>query len=385
MTTTPGPADLVLGIDASNISGGGGLTHLAQLLRSAEPSKHGFSRVVVWAPDPTLSALPDRSWLLKVQPAALAGGLLRRTLWQSARLAGAAREAGCDVLLVPGGSYVGGFSPAVVMNQNLLPFSPEEVRRYGISLTRLRLAALRWVQTWTLRTCGGAIFLTRHARDVVLAGVGPLRGFEPAVVPHGIDEVFLTQERTPARPGPGPLRLLYVSIVDCYKHQWHVARAVAQVRQETGLALHLDFVGPAYGPALRRLNRTLDEVDPERSWVRYGGPLPRADLPARYASADIGIFASSCENLPIILLEMMASGLPTACADRGPMREVLGHAGLYFDPEDVPAMAGAIRQLATDPGLRAQLSAAGRRAVEPYAWPRCAAETLTYLATVARR
>ena len=34
-----------LGIDASNIRDGGGMTHLVQLLRAAEPSTCGFERV----------------------------------------------------------------------------------------------------------------------------------------------------------------------------------------------------------------------------------------------------------------------------------------------------------------------------------------------------
>ena len=35
--------------------------------------------------------------------------------------------------------------------------------------------------------------------------------------------------------------------------------------------------------------------------------------------------------MPNTLVEAMASGLPIACSDRGPMPEVLGDGGVLFD------------------------------------------------------
>ena len=39
---------LTIGIDATNIRGGGGLTHLVELLRTARPEVHGVDSIVVW-------------------------------------------------------------------------------------------------------------------------------------------------------------------------------------------------------------------------------------------------------------------------------------------------------------------------------------------------
>ena len=44
-----------LGIDASNICDGGGLTHLVELLHAAKPATHGFEKIYVWAPSATLA------------------------------------------------------------------------------------------------------------------------------------------------------------------------------------------------------------------------------------------------------------------------------------------------------------------------------------------
>ena len=53
---------MILGIDASNIRGGGGITHLVELLKAAHPAQHGFGKVVVWSGQETLSKIEERPW-----------------------------------------------------------------------------------------------------------------------------------------------------------------------------------------------------------------------------------------------------------------------------------------------------------------------------------
>jgi glycosyltransferase involved in cell wall biosynthesis len=118
--------------------------------------------------------------------------------------------------------------------------------------------------------------------------------------------------------------------------------------------------------------------------VRYLGRIPHSELHARYAGADLCLFASTCENMPNILLEGMASGLPIACSDRGPMPEVLGDAGVYFDPEKPDEIARALRELIESPELRTKLAQSSFERVRRYSWRRCADETFKFLAEVAR-
>ena len=55
-----------IGIDASNLRAGGGVTHLVELLRAADPPAHGFEQAIVWGGAATLSKIEDRDWLCKV-------------------------------------------------------------------------------------------------------------------------------------------------------------------------------------------------------------------------------------------------------------------------------------------------------------------------------
>jgi glycosyltransferase involved in cell wall biosynthesis len=374
-----------LGIDASNLRDGGGITHLAEVLRAARPQVHGFSQIIVWGGRQTLARIEERPWLVKSPQPLLERRLPYRVFWQRFRLAALARAAGCEILFAPGGSIGGDFHPVITMSRNLIPFEWRELQRYGFSWLALRALLLRMTQARAFLQADGVIFLTRYAQDVVTAAVRVARD-KTTIIPHGIGERFARrpreQEAIERYSAERPFRVIYVSIVDMYKHQWHAVEAVGRLRA-AGLPVALELIGPAYPPALARLRKALARVDPPGEFVHYAGPVPYGELPDRYAAADLCLFASSCENMPNILLEGMASGLPIACSNRGPMPELLGDAGVYFNPEDAADIARALHELIAAPRLRAALAAASAQRVRSYSWDRCADDTLRYLATAA--
>jgi glycosyltransferase involved in cell wall biosynthesis len=371
-----------VGIDASNLRGGGGLTHLAAILNAADPDLDRFEDVVVWGGAKTLSALPsDRPWLHLMQEPMLDGGLLRRLLWRQTRLSRSARHAGVDVLFVPGGSYRGTFRPFVAMCRNLLPFEPSERRRYGFSATHLRLAMLQRVQGKTFVEADGTIFLTEYAKKSVLAKIGPLNA-KVAMIPHGVREELRLAPRAQLPVGAytteRPFRFLYVSVIDVYKSQPEVVEAVAEMRRR-GYPVSIDFVGPAYPPALQRLRKTVQRLDPAGEFVRYRGSAAGNDLVSAYHGADGFVFASTCENMPNILLESMAAGLPIACSNRGPMPEIVGDGAVFFDPEDPNSIAEALMALMDDQSLRARSAARAYERAAAFSWRACTRATFAFL------
>lgn len=378
----PGAAGaLVLGIDASNIRAGGGLTHLACLLAQADPAESGIGRVIVWGGRHTLDALPGREWLERAHEPALDGSLPARVFWQSARLPRRLAERRCDALLSPGGiAPRGAPCPTFVISQNLLPFEPREIARYGPALhKKLRLHLVRHAQVRSMAHATGIVFLTEYARDTVLAA---LPGSPPhvAVIPHGVEDRFFREPR-PAAASGARFRVLYVSGINFYKHQVEVCRAARLLRDE-GIPVEVDFVGPAYySGAMTALRREVARLDPGGEFLRLRGEIPFSEVDAAYREADAFVFASSCENLPNILIEAMASGLPVASSDRGPMPEVLGSAGLYFDPEDPASIAAALRRLHADGALRERLAREGLARARGFSWGRCARDTLSFIAS----
>ena len=127
------------------------------------------------------------------------------------------------------------------------------------------------------------------------------------------------------------------------------------------------------------LNDKIKSVDINQNWVRYHGAIAFDELHHRYAEADLGVFASSCENLPNILLETMASGLPIACSNRGPMPEILGDCGVYFNPEAPTDITKALLKLIKSAPLRTDLAHESYSQAQKYSWRRCADETFMFI------
>jgi glycosyltransferase involved in cell wall biosynthesis len=376
-----------LAIDASNISSGGGLTHLVQLLSAAKPSESNINAIHVWASSETARKLPKLDWLIVHTPYWCDAGLAQRIWHQQFFLPGLVKKANCDALLSPGGILpMWSPVPTITISQNMLPFELDRAALFGRwSWIYAKMRILRVIQGSSFRRAQGVIFLSRYARDSVLSILGRLSA-KTALIAHGIERRFVMRPR----PQKGaldsarePFYLLYVSVQIPYKHHLEVMQAVAQLRQE-GLPVVLHMVGAntgVYGDAVRRLRLILD---PAQSFLRDLGHVNFERLHELYRMADVFVFASSCENLPNILIEAMAAGLPIACADRGPMPEILADSGQYFDPQSSQSIARSLDILARDPALRRELAERACDRASAYSWDRCARETLDFVSDIAR-
>ena len=140
---------MILGIDASNIRAGGGVTHLQNILEYAEPEINNISQVMVWGGYNTLDLLPKKSWLDLREISALNKPLYRRLLWQQTELAKLAQK-DSDLLFVPGGLYMGSFRPYVTMFQIMQIFETKERNRER-NKEWLRLKLLQLVQSQTFQ------------------------------------------------------------------------------------------------------------------------------------------------------------------------------------------------------------------------------------------
>lgn len=370
--------ELAIAIDASRNRSGGAKAHLLGILRDGDPRQYGVSVVHVWSYDALLQELPDAPWLVKHSPKHLKKSLLHQLWWQYWVLPREISEAGCNVLLSTDAGTVCRFTPSVVMSRDMLSFEGKEIQRYPlISFARLRLFLLKHMQVRSLRKATGALFLTHYASEVIQRFTGQLNCIR--VIPHGIGENFRQQIMFNRRNRLDKnIQCLYVSNTDMYKHQWHVVHAIANLRK-AGHPLRLNLVGGGSGPARVLLNKVIEQEDPEGSFVKIFESVPHDQIPTYLAEADLFIFASSCENMPNTLVEAMASGLPIACSNRGPMPEILQNAGTYFDPEAPDSIARAIEKLIVDDSFKDSVAQKAKILSDQYSWSKCAKETICYL------
>jgi glycosyltransferase involved in cell wall biosynthesis len=373
---------LKLAIDASNISSGGGLTHLVQMLNAVDPVASRIHSVDIWTSKSVAEKLPVRDWMITHSPFWCNSGLTLRAIGQQLLLPLSIKKIGCQILFSPGGTIPSWSStPVVTMSQNMLPFSPDQVMLFGRwSVMRFKMNILTRLQGRAFRKSQGIVFLTEYAQNTINSLL-EIAHVTSTVISHGVEERFYNHLKIQGEfnvSGRPVLRLLYVSIQMPYKHHIEVIDAVVELRRR-GILVELQMAGGGFGFYGQKVKDHCVAVDPDENYIHNLGHVSFEELHILYAKADIFIFASSCENLPNILIEAMASGLPIACSDKGPMPEVLGDAGLYFNPESVDSIAGAIEALVKNPELRKTIASKALDKAQIYSWENCARETMSFL------
>jgi glycosyltransferase involved in cell wall biosynthesis len=140
------------------------------------------------------------------------------------------------------------------------------------------------------------------------------------------------------------------------------------------------------GPARGELERLCEELDLGAA-VRFTGRLENEQMADLYRDADLLLNPSLADNMPISLLEAMASGVPIVTTNVGGIPFVVGHeqTALLVPPRDPDAMAGAALRLIGDRALAARLRTAGLDVVERYAWPNVREELLSVYARASGR
>lgn len=376
---------MILGIDASNIRTGGGLTHLVEILTNIDAENLGFSKIVVWSSKRTLSVIPDKEYIIKKSNLLISFSSLTTFLWQLFYMAHAAKKEACDLVFAPGGTFVSGFKPFVTMSQNMLPFEKNEALRFETPFFRFKLWLLNKTQSYSFEKSEGIIFLTAYAKNVIEKSCS-IKNKKKTIIPHGINPSFIQEPKMQKEISEynkeNPFRILYVSIVTAYKHQWNVVEAISLLRQE-GYPVALDLIGSATKDGFRRLNKKISEVDPSNEFVTYHGFIEYDLISSYYKASDAFVFASSCENLPNILNEAMAAGLPIACSDRGPMPEILADGGFYFNPENVNSIVSSIKKLLINAKLRQKKAEIGHNYSSRYDWKDCSIKTFHFLRDIA--
>ncbi len=196
----------------------------------------------------------------------------------------------------------------------------------------------------------GAVFAKYGVATTVVPNIINLGAFHPAAARPSAPHIVVTRNLEP--------------IYDIGT----AIRAFALVAQRHSDA-RLTIAGS--GPSRAELESLARQLHVEDR-VHFTGRLDNSELPDLYRSASVVVNASLVDNMPISLLEAMASGVPIVSTNVGgvPFLVKDGETALLVPPGDAEAMAAAVCGILADNLKGARLAENALADIGQYAWPR---------------
>lgn len=317
----------------------------------------------------------------QTQAASADGSRGLRDLW---RMGWTASRLPVDVFIFPN-RYT--FYPLFSRVKTVITFHDATSERHPQLIFPSFKSRLFWrIKTWlALRQADRLVTVSEDARRQI-ADVFGLAESEITVISEGADPVFrphngeadLTELRARyALPAEPPL-ILYVGGISPHKNLDGLLRAMAQVEGPWHLALVGEYEKDSFFNCHQELMELAAELGLTRR-VTFAGFVPDEDLVELYNGATLLVLPSMSEGFGLPVIEAMACGLPVAASDRNSIPEVLGSAGLLFDPLSPEQMAQAIGRLLTDGALRAELRQKGLDRAKQFSWKTAAHKMMAIL------
>lgn len=110
--------------------------------------------------------------------------------------------------------------------------------------------------------------------------------------------------------------------------------------------------------------------------VKVLGYLPYEELPCIYNLARLLVFPSLFEGFGIPLVEAMACGCPVVCSNVTSIPEIVGAAGVMFDPDSAEDMAEKLMSVWWDDEQICKMRSEGLERVKLFSWENTALKTL---------
>ena len=204
------------------------------------------------------------------------------------------------------------------------------------------------------------------------------------VVTEAADDAFRViddpglRQRVRAHHGiPLDARLLvHVGGMNAHKNILGLLKALPQIiaaEPATHLALVGDTSGKGFWDNIDELKAFVGATPPLSGHVHFTGYLSDPDLAELLNASDALVFPSLWEGFGLPAVEAMSCGVPVIASRRGSLPEVVGDAGVLFEPEDPDAIASCIIGFLRDNELRERLAEMAIERSRLFSWSRGAA------------
>ncbi len=299
-------------------------------------------------------------------------------LWKMGR---AARRAKFDVFFFPAVySYfpiLARVSCVVCYHDTTAERLPELLfpNRLNYRLWQAKTALARWQTTRAMTVSqASAIDLEKILRfpknriDLVTEAADPIFRIieDPTVVARALARYAIPET---------PNLLVYIGGMNRHKNILGLLEAMPVVvakHPDTHLAVVGSISGQGFWDNVPELRQFVETHPPLEKHVHFTDRISDADLVELLNGAAALVFPSLWEGFGLPAVEAMSCGVPVLASDRGSLPEVVGDAGLFFDPKNPADMAQCINGFLSDNELRRRLGKSALQRAKTFTWNRAA-------------
>jgi glycosyltransferase involved in cell wall biosynthesis len=245
---------------------------------------------------------------------------------------------------------------------------------------KMRLACRRASQIITVSH-------TAKREIVQFIGIRPERieviceGADPRFAPVKAPECRAAARRRAGIPLNERL-LLYVGGIAPHKNLSNLLAGFAEVAPrlpDLCLAIVGDPAGDGFHSNFKEVEAQANADARLMGRIHFTGFVHDDDLPPLYSDALATILPSFSEGFGLPALESLSCGTPVLASKTGAVAEVIGCAGLTFDPHMPTEIGQQICRIAGEPAMLAALRSKALERARHYSWSKAAELTLTSL------
>ncbi|MEW6607486.1 MAG: glycosyltransferase family 1 protein [bacterium] len=291
---------------------------------------------------------------------------LLRVFWEQLILPFQIKQYNLDLFFSPGHTFSVFCSPPIVMtiHDTYYTYYPENVPKIELFIWHILMG-------FSVRKANKIITVSESAKRDIL-------------------EAFKTEEEK--------VSVIYEAVEECF-HPYYNKDEIERVKQKYGLKKYLLSV------AIMRSNKNIARLleafnilktqyqiehqlvlvgtvrqpfkDLKQKDVILTGYVPQDELPLLYCGASLFVYPSFFEGFGLPALESMACGCPVAAANATSLPEVIGEAGVLFNPFATKEMVETVYRILNNEEMRKELVKKGLERVKKFSWQQTAIKTLS--------
>lgn len=307
-----------IGIDIVSTKIGGGLDYILNLLNKSDPRKHKFKKLIIFTNYQVKRLIPKKKFIriIPIKNDDTFWVLRKNTLIRHFII-----KKRIDLIFVPSALNFIYKSKTIVMNQTLLPFRFDQIRRYFPNIFFFKLLFIRIFQIYSFKKANGVIFLNKFGKNQITKFT---KVKNSKIIPLGVGEekIKLLRKNNSKKIESKKIKIIYISEVTNYKNHFKIIKEL----KGSKMNFIIYFVGQIYKPYMNKL-KTLNYE--EEKFV-FTGNLSSKETIKLLVKSDIFLFASSVENFPVSILEGLFSNKRILAVKEQPVKKMIGKNGDFF-------------------------------------------------------